>query len=124
MRTRDCLGAATFNGGNGGFGGGGGGGAGRLDENSPGGKGGFGGGEAAGGGGLGVGDIFVQSGTTLSIGGSGVISAGAVRKGSGANPGQAFANGIYLGEYRLAESFCVRSSLRKQPNAFRTSSQI
>ena len=55
-----------------------------------------------GGGGLGAGgDIFVQSGATLSIGGSGLINAGSVQGGTGGATagvgfGKAFADGIYL----------------------------
>ncbi|MBV9859633.1 MAG: Hint domain-containing protein [Alphaproteobacteria bacterium] len=61
--------------------------------------GGFGGGPGAGsqgGGGLGAGgDIFVAQGGTLLVDG-GLLTGGSVEKGTGANDGQEFGNGIFL----------------------------
>jgi Cellulase (glycosyl hydrolase family 5) len=92
------------NGGRGGFGGGGGGGNSSGVGGGRGGTPGFGGGTGGsgvlgqGGGGLAAGgDIFVQAGATLRIGGSDAfISAGSLSPGASNQPGQAFANGIYL----------------------------
>jgi autotransporter-associated beta strand protein len=90
-------GAAGVTAGNGGWGGGG------AAGTSKSGVGGFGGGEPTskgGGGGLAAGgDVFVQSGASLVIAGSGTIAAGTVTAGADPYNGalaNAWANGIYL----------------------------
>jgi hypothetical protein len=98
-------GGSSFTGGGGGFGGfggggGGGGGAGGF-ESGGGGGGGFGAGSGgdnrgAGGGGLGAGgDIFLQSGASLTIEG-GDLGAGTVSRSGGFDPGAAYGDDIFL----------------------------
>ncbi len=112
-------GGSGVQGGQGGFGGGGGAGtAGPTMGGGAGGYGGFGGGQGgntsghAGGGGLGAGgDVFVQSGASLTIAGTSALGAGTVAGGIGANNGQAFANGIYLQGYNGVLTFAPTGTM-------------